>query len=501
VDTPPTELGDLEVAIIGTGFSGLGMAIRLREQGVEDFLVLERAANVGGTWWNNTYPGCACDVPSHLYSFSFAPNPDWSQTYSTQPEIRDYLRGIADRFDLRRSIRFGVEVRQASWDEDAQRWDIDTSGGRLRARVLVSGMGPLTEPRIPSVPGLESFEGSVFHSARWDHDVDLTGLRVAAVGTGASAIQFVPAIQPQVAQLHVFQRTAPWVVPHSNRSITRLERVLYRRVPLAQRVVRGTIYTLRESLVLGFVKRPRLMRVVERLARRHIERQVPDAELRAKVTPDYTIGCKRILPSNRWYPALGKDNVELVPGGVESVGPRSVVGSDGVSREVDAIVFGTGFHVTDMPLGRALRGRGGTLLDDVWRGSPRAFLGTAIAGFPNLFILLGPNTGLGHNSMVYMIESQIAHVAAALGAMRRAGAATVEVRPEVSERYNADVDARMQGTVWNTGCASWYLDETGRNATLWPDWTWRFRRRAARFDPADYELGGARVPARETVAA
>ena len=239
VDTPPTELGDVEVAIVGTGFSGLGMAIRLREQGVEDFLVLERAADVGGTWWNNTYPGCACDVPSHLYSFSFAPNPDWSQTYSTQPEIRDYLRGIADRFDLRRSIRFGVEVRQASWDEDDQRWEIETSGGRLRARVVVAGMGPLTEPRIPAVPGLEAFEGPVFHSARWDHDVDLTGLRVAAVGTGASAIQFVPAIQPKVAQLHVFQRTAPWVVPHSNRPITRLERVLYRRVPLAQRVVRA----------------------------------------------------------------------------------------------------------------------------------------------------------------------------------------------------------------------------------------------------------------------
>jgi cation diffusion facilitator CzcD-associated flavoprotein CzcO len=503
--SPPSpsalDLGDVEVAVIGSGFSGLGMAIRLREAGIDDFVVLERDSDVGGTWWANTYPGCACDVPSHLYSFSFALNPDWSQTYSTQPEIRDYLRGIVERFDLRRNIRLGHEVTQATWDEEAGRWELETSHGVLRARVLVTGMGPLTEPKIPDLPGLDTFEGPVFHSARWDHDVALDGLRVAAVGTGASAIQFVPAIQPKVSQLHVFQRTAPWVMPHTNRPITPFEKQLYRRVPLAQRVVRGGIYTLRETLVLGFVKRPRLMRIVERAAKRHIERQVPDPALREKVTPTYTIGCKRILPSNRWYPALGKPNVELVTDGIAEVRPHSVVGGDGVEREVDAIIFGTGFHVTDMPIGRRVRGRGGQLLDDLWQGSPRAYLGTAVTGFPNLFMLLGPNTGLGHNSMVYMIESQIAHVIDALRAMRRAGARTVEVRADAEERYNAEVDARMQGTVWNTGCSSWYLDATGRNATLWPDWTWRFRRRTARFDPADYELGTAVRAARETVAA
>jgi cation diffusion facilitator CzcD-associated flavoprotein CzcO len=504
VDTPSPQaldLGGVEVAVIGSGFSGLGMAIRLREAGIDDFVVLERDSDVGGTWWANTYPGCACDVPSHLYSFSFALNPDWSQTYSTQPEIRDYLRGIVERFDLRRNIRLGHEVTQATWDDEAGYWELETSHGVLRACVLVTGVGPLTEPKIPDLPGLDTFEGPVFHSARWDHDVALDGLRVAAVGTGASAIQFVPAIQPKVSQLHVFQRTAPWVVPHTNRPITPLEKQLYRRVPLAQRLVRGAIYTLRETLVLGFVKRPRLMRIVERAARRHIARQVPEPALREKVTPSYTIGCKRILPSNRWYPALGKPNVELVADGIAEVRPHSVVGADGVERQVDAIVFGTGFHVTDMPIGRRLRGRGGQLLDDLWQGSPRAYLGTAVTGFPNLFMLLGPNTGLGHNSMVYMIESQIAHVMCALGAMRRAGARTVEVRADAQERYNAEVDARMQGTVWNTGCSSWYLDETGRNATLWPDWTWRFRRRTARFDPADYELGTAAPAAREAVAA
>jgi cation diffusion facilitator CzcD-associated flavoprotein CzcO len=488
--SPPSsstlDLGDIEVAVIGAGFSGLGMAIRLREAGIEDFLVLERGADVGGTWWANTYPGCACDVPSHLYSFSFALNPDWSQTYSTQPEIRDYLRGVVERFDLRRNIRLGHEVRQATWDEDAAVWELETSHGRLRARVLVTGMGPLTEPKIPDLPGLDSFEGPVIHSARWDHFVELEGKRVASVGTGASAIQYVPAIQPKVEKLHVFQRTPPWVVPHTNRPITDFERRLYRRVPAAQRLVRGAIYTMRETLVLGFVKRPRLMRILERAARRHIERQVPDPALREKVTPGYEFGCKRILPSNRWYPALGKPNVELVTDGIAEVRPRSVVGADGVEREVDAIVFGTGFHVVDMPVGQMVTGRDGRTLSDVWNGSPRAHLGCTVPGFPNLFILLGPNTGLGHSSMVYMLESQLAFVTGALREMRSRNAATVEVREDVVERYNAEVQARLQGTVWSTGCRSWYLDAQGRNPTLWPDWTWRFRQRTARFDPAEY---------------
>jgi cation diffusion facilitator CzcD-associated flavoprotein CzcO len=496
--TDPAAIGDFDIAIVGSGFSGLGMAIKLKQAGFDDLVILERADDVGGTWWSNTYPDCACDVPSHLYSFSFAPNPDWSQTYSTQPEIRDYLRGIADRYELRRRIRFGHEVREAWWDEAGGRWEIATSRGLVRARVLIPAMGPLTEPRIPVLPGLSHFDGPVFHSARWDHSVDLAGKRVAAVGTGASAIQFVPAIQPHVSQLYVFQRTPPWVMPHTVRPIRDVERRLYRRVPAAQRMVRGAVYTAREALVLGFVKRPRLMRVLEREARRHIERQVPDRELRAKVTPDYTLGCKRILPSNRWYPALGKDNVELVVGGAREMQRNAIVGADGVERPVDAIVLGTGFLATDMPIGRTIRGRDGRLLDDLWRGSPRAYFGTAIAGFPNLFMLLGPNTGLGHSSMVYMLESQLAHVLGVLSAMRRAGAATVEVRAEAQSRYNAELDARMAGTVWHTGCTSWYLDATGRNATLWPDWTWRFRRRAARLDPAAYELGagvGATVSA------
>jgi cation diffusion facilitator CzcD-associated flavoprotein CzcO len=484
-------MADVGVAIIGSGFSGLGMAIRLLQEGTDDFVVLERASDVGGTWYFNSYPGCACDVPSHLYSFSFAANPDWTQTYSSQPEIRAYLRRCADDFGVRPYIRFRQEVTAARWDGERGCWRLDTTGGPLSARVLVAAAGPLAEPKIPPLPGLESFTGTAFHSARWDHDHDLTGARVAAVGTGASAIQFVPAIQPRVARLHVFQRTPPWVLPHTSRPITDFERRLYRSVPAAQRLVRGGTYAAREALVLGFVKDPRLLRAVERMARRHLERQLADPELRARVTPTYTIGCKRILPSNRWYRALAQPNVELIPAGLREVRPRSVVAADGTEREVDTIIFGTGFHVTDMPVGRLIRGRDGRTLEEVWEGSPRAHLGTAVTGFPNLFVLLGPNTGLGHSSVVYMAEAQIDHVLHVLRRMRARGADVVEARADAQARYNARIDERMRGTVWSTGCSSWYLDRTGRNSTLWPDWTWRFRRRVAQLDPSDYRFAAA----------
>jgi cation diffusion facilitator CzcD-associated flavoprotein CzcO len=477
---------DLSVAIVGSGFSGIGLAIRLKQDGVEDFAVLERGDGVGGTWHYNTYPGCACDVPSHLYSFSFAPNPEWSRTYSRQPEIRDYLERVVDDFGVREKIRLGWEVGAARWRDGA--WELETSSGPVRAKVLVSATGPLVEPKTPDIPGLETFAGPAFHSARWDHSADLKDKRVAAVGTGASAIQFVPAIAPDVARLHVFQRTPPWVMPHSSRPITGTEKRLYRAFPPAQRLVRGGIYTARELLVLGFVKQPRIMRGIERIARRHMRRHIADPALLAKATPDYTIGCKRILPSNQWYPALARDNVELVTDAIAEVRERSVVTADGREREVDALVFGTGFHVVDMPVGRMVHGRDGRTLEDVWGGSPRAHLGTTVAGFPNLFILLGPNTGLGHNSMVYMIESQIAYVMDALREVRRRGAGVVEVRADVQEHSNREIQRRMKRTVWSTGCRSWYLDAQGNNPTLWPDWTWRFRQRTSRFDPAEYVL-------------
>jgi cation diffusion facilitator CzcD-associated flavoprotein CzcO len=498
-DTPPLP-EEVDVLVVGAGFSGLGTAIKLKEHGHHDFVVLERGDDVGGTWHFNTYPNCGCDVPSHLYSFSFAPNPDWTRTYSKQPEIRDYLQRTADEFGIRPHVRTNTTVESAAWDEDTGRWTVSTDRGDVRARMLVAGMGPLAEPRIPDIPGLEDFQGEVMHSARWDHDYDLKGKRVASIGTGASAIQYVPAIQPDVAELHVFQRTPPWIMPHTDRPTKAWERKLYEAVPGLEKVIRGGVYAARELLVFGFVKQPRLMGLVEKIARKHIEQSIPDPELRKKVTPDYTIGCKRILPSNRWYPALTEDNVELVTDGVERITEHSVIDAAGNEREVDAIIFGTGFQVTDMPVGRAVRGRDGKTLDDVWQGSPNAYLGTAIPGFPNLFLLLGPNTGLGHSSMIYMIESQVAHVIDALNAMRDRGADTVEVRSEVAERFNREIDKRHEGAVWNTGCASWYLDDTGRNATLWPDWTFRFRQRTAHFEPEAYELSNHSA-GREAVAA
>ena len=476
---------DTTVAIIGSGFSGIGLAIRLKQDGVDDFVVLERNDGVGGTWWANTYPGCACDVPSHLYSFSFAPNPDWTRTYSRQPEIRDYLRRVVEEHGVTPHIRLGCEVQGARWADD--HWAIETSQGPVSAKVLVSAAGPLVEPKLPDFPGLERFQGPAFHSARWDHSASLKGKRVAAIGTGASAIQFVPKIAPDVEQLHVFQRTPPWVMPHSARPITRTERRLFRLFPPLQRLVRGGIYTAREILVLGFVKRPRAMKLLERVSRRHMERSLPP-ELIAKATPNYRLGCKRILPSNDWYPALARDNVELVTDAVAEVRERSIVTADGTEREVDAIVFGTGFHVVDMPVGQMVTGRDGITLADVWNGSPRAHLGATVPGFPNFFIMLGPNTGLGHSSMVYMLESQLAFVIGALRELRARNASTVEVRGEVVDNYNAEIQERLNGTVWNTGCRSWYLDAQGRNPTLWPDWTWRFRQVTAHFDPAQYEL-------------
>jgi cation diffusion facilitator CzcD-associated flavoprotein CzcO len=465
------------------------MAIRLKQEGIDDFTVLERGDDVGGTWHYNTYPGCACDVPSHLYSFSFAPNPGWTETYSPQPEIRDYLRHCADRYGIRAHVRLNCNVTRIDWD--AGGWTIETSAGPVRARVVVAGLGPLAEPKTPPLEGLDSFEGETFHSARWNHDFDLRGKRVAAIGTGASAIQFVPEIQKQVDKLHVIQRTPPWIMPHPNRPISRWEARLYERFPLLQKLVRGTAYTARELLVLGFVKNPRLMKVPERVARWHMRRQISDPALLAKVVPGYTIGCKRILPSNKWYRALGEPNVELLTGGVAKVTASSIVTGDGEEREVDAIIFGTGFEVTDMAIAKIVRGPGGRTLDEVWQGSPRAYLGTTVPDFPNLFILCGPNTGLGHSSMVYMIESQLALVMGALRHMERHGAGTIVVREDTAADFNADLDERMQGTVWNTGCASWYLDRTGHNSMLWPDWTWRFRRRTASFDPADFELSPA----------
>ena len=486
--TPSETRAYAQVAIIGTGFGGLGAAVRLKQEGVEDFILFERAAEVGGTWRDNSYPGCACDVQSHLYSFSFAPNPDWGQSFSPQPEIWDYLRRCAKNFGVLPHIRFNHEVTSAEWDDSAARWRIETSRGNYTADALVMAAGALSEPALPRLKGLDQFKGKTFHSARWDHGYELTGRRVAVVGTGASAIQFVPEIQPAVARLYVFQRTPPWIVPRNDRALTRIERELFRRFPLAQRAARSSIYLFRELYLLGF-RYPALARLVEMVARCHLKLSVRDSSLRQKLTPDYRIGCKRILLSNDYWPALTRPNVEVVTETIVEVREHSIVDAVGAEREVDAIIFGTGFRATDPPFARYVKGRDGRSLAEVWAGSPRAYLGTTVAGFPNFFMLMGPNTGLGHSSVVLMIEAQIEHALAALKHMRREGASAIEPRAKAQAAFVAEVERRMLGTVWTDGgCASWYMDSTGRNSALWPDFTWRFRRRALRLNPEEYAL-------------
>ncbi|HVF49482.1 MAG TPA: NAD(P)/FAD-dependent oxidoreductase [Pyrinomonadaceae bacterium] len=479
-----------QIAIIGSGFGGLCAAIRLKAEGLADFLVFERAGDVGGTWRDNSYPGCACDVQSHLYSYSFAPNPDWTHSYSAQPEIWAYLKRCAERFGVLPHVRFRQEVRVAAWDDAAELWRIETSKGSYTASLLVLASGALSEPSIPNLRGLERFKGETFHSARWNHEYDLKGRRVAVVGTGASAIQFVPEIQPQVSRLHIFQRTPPWIMPRFDRAFGPRERRLFRRLPVAQSSLRAAIYLLRELFVFGF-RHLSLARLVERLALRHLERSVPDEVLRARLRPGYVIGCKRILVSNDYLPTLAQPNVELVTEAITEVREHAIVTRDGAERGVDAIIFGTGFRVTDPPLAKHIKGRAGTTLSEVWQGSPQAHLGTTVAGFPNLFILLGPNTGLGHTSVIYMIEAQVEHLLSALRYMRARGATTIEPRPEAQAAYVSELERRTAGTVWTAGgCGSWYLDRTGRNSTLWPDFTWRFRRRVARLNPREYLTGG-----------
>ncbi len=480
----------VDVAIVGAGFAGIGMAIKLKQAGRDDFVVLERAGDVGGTWRDNVYPGCQCDVPSNVYSFSFAPNPRWSRTFAPQQEIWEYLRAVADRYALRPHMRFDAELVDATWDEPAQRWTIETVRGTLTARVLVGAMGALSQPAIPDLPGLERFSGTTFHSAAWDHDHDLAGRRVAVIGTGASAIQFVPAIQPQVGRLTVFQRTPPWIMPRRDRRVRPRERGLFRLLPAAQKAVRATVYWGRELTVLPFMKPRVLGKIPERMARAHLRRSVKDPALRARLTPDYAIGCKRILLSNEWYPALQQPNVEVVSDAIAEIAENGVLTRDGRLHEADTIIFGTGFHVTDMPFVERLHGRGGRKLGDLWREEGMAALrGTTIGGFPNLFLLVGPNTGLGHNSIVFMIEAQLTYALDALARTEQAGAAVFEPDAAAQRRWNERLQAKMRGTVWTAGgCASWYLDAHGRNTTLWPGSSWWFRSATRRFDPAEYAL-------------
>ncbi|MEV6794944.1 NAD(P)/FAD-dependent oxidoreductase [Streptomyces sp. NPDC051320] len=480
----------VRAAVIGSGFGGLGAAVRLRREGITDFVVLERAASVGGTWRDNSYPGCACDVPSHLYSFSFAPNPDWPRTFSGQPHIRAYLENVADTFGLRPHIRLGHEVLEMRWDTAELRWEIETSQGTLTADVVVSATGPLSDPKIPEIPGLAGFDGKVFHSAQWDHDYDLRGKRVAMIGTGASAIQIVPAIQPEAGRLTLFQRTPPWVMPRMDRAISGAERWLHDKVPVTAAARRRLLWGIRELQVGAFTKHPNELGLIESIGRSNIRRSIKDPALRAKLTPSYRIGCKRILLSSTYYPALARPNVDVVASGLKEVRGNTLVASDGTETEADVIIFGTGFHVTDMPIAERVVGAQGVTLAEAWKDGMESLRGATAAGFPNWMTIIGPNTGLGNSSMILMIESQLSYLADYMRQLNvLGGRAALDPRPAAVSAWNERVQQRMQRTVWNTGgCTSWYLDANGRNTTIWPGTTTEFRRATREVDLGEYQV-------------
>lgn len=481
----------VSILIVGTGFAGLGMAIRLRQSGEEDFLLLEQSSELGGVWRDNHYPGVACDIESHLYSFSFEPNPRWTRTYAPQREILAYLNHCADKYALRPKIRFNTGASGATFDDHTGLWSVSTTDGRsIEARVVISAAGhALNKPVYPDIPGRESFSGKTFHSARWDHSYPLAGKTVAVIGTGASAIQIIPSIAPTVGKLLVLQRTAPWVIPRYDRDIPPEERERLERFPVLQKLIRAGYYLRHELVGYGFFKNPAVLRLAQRLVRKFIARSVPDPELRAKVTPHYTMGCKRVLISNDYYPALCRDNVELITEHVKEIRESAIVTEDGRERPVDAIVYATGFEAAEAKPPFGILGRGGLDLRDAWKDAAEAYLGTSIAGFPNLFLIVGPNCGLGHSSMIFMMESQMAYILGALRTLKEKGLKYLDVRPDVESEYNKELQARFPRTVWQTGgCQSWYYTSGGRNTTLWPGSTVEFRRRTRRFDPTKYEL-------------
>ena len=491
-----------DVVIIGSGFSGICMAMLLKRAGRDDFVILEKADDVGGTWRDNAYPGCACDVPSHLYSLSFRLNPHWSRLFSGRDEIWDYLRSCVTTYRLQPHLRLGAQVTGACFDETASRWRVDVAGSvGFDCRVLVSGVGALHEPHIPDLPGLSTFSGTVFHSASWRHDCNLAGKRVAVIGTGASAAQLVPEIAPRVRQLDLYQRTAAWITPRSDAAIPDRAQRLLARWSWLHRALRNAVYWALELRGLGFTLTPKAMRLRERQARRHLARQVADPELRSRLTPDYQMGCKRVLLSDDFYPSLLRDNVELVTDPITAVTSDGLRVSDGTERAADVIVVATGFDVSAGLTRMPVVGRNGQPLTRAWsRDGVGAHLGITVSGFPNLFLLLGPNTGLGHQSVLFMIEAQARYVVQALDLLENTASDTIEVLASTQQRFVERIQARLSTSVWQSGCRSWYQDANGRNIAIWPYATWKYWLQTRRLNPRDFRLTPDRNPASQTAA-
>jgi len=482
-----------DVIVVGAGFGGLGMGIQLKRAGRHDFLIVEQHVGVGGTWHANRYPGAACDIPSLLYSFSFAPNPDWSRNYPGQEEIEAYLGACVQRFKLGPHLRLRTRVAEIEWDEAAQRWIVraeQRGGARIEwtARVVVNATGGLSRPKVPDLPGLADFGGTVMHTARWHGEIPLAGKRIGVIGTGASAIQLVPQLVDMAAQVVLFQRTPAWVLPKHERPFRAFERWAFEHVPLARRLVRAAVFAIHEMRAPGFVWQPRILQALEPLALRRLARHIHDPALRDALTPRYRMGCKRILIANDFYPAMRRRNAKLVTSPIDHVAADGIVTADRTRHPLDILVMATGFQAAEAMAPFPVRGRRGLELNQVWRDGARAYLGTTVPGFPNLFMIVGPNTGLGHNSMVFMIESQLRYVLDALARMERARIAGVDAKPAVVDAFNDRLQARMKRTVWSTGgCTSWYQTRSGLITTLWPGTTLEYRWRTWRFRLSDYE--------------
>ena len=475
------------VVIIGAGFGGIGMAIALRRAGVEDFVVLDRADDLGGTWRDNSYPGLTCDIPSQLYSFSFRPW-RWTRRFPARDEILAYLRALVAEQGLGPHLRFGSGVVTAEFDERSALWDLTLEdGGSLQATALVSAVGQLGRPVLPDIPGREEFGGLSWHSGRWNHNAGLAGRRVAVVGTGASSIQFVPEIAKVAGHVDVYQRSAPYVLPKADRPYRDIEQTLFDRVPAVRKADRLRIFLYGELLTSGFVVSPKLLAGPMQLWRRQLRAQIADPRLRAKCVPDYVMGCKRVVFSNDWYPALTRPNVQLITDAIERIVPDGVVAADGTTRPADVIIYGTGFGATQFLTPMQVSGRGGERLHEAWRGGAQAYLGITVSGFPNFFMLYGPNTNLGGNSIIYMLEGQIGYVLGAIQALDEHRLAWLDVRPDVQEQFNTWVQSASRTSVWETGCHSWYTTG-GRNTNNWPDHTFLYRHRVRRFDLAAYRV-------------
>ena len=476
------------IAVVGGGFGGVGAAVMLRRAGYPDVTVFERGERVGGVWHHNTYPGAACDIPSHLYEFSFDPNPNWSRRYAPQQEIQAYLEDVARRHGVADRIRTSTEVTQAHWDGERGKWLLETTAGRHEADVLLTACGQLSVPSVPPLAGLDDFGGPAFHTAEWRHDVDLTGKRVAVVGSGCSAIQVVPAIQPQVSQVDVYQRSPGWTLPKMDFPYKESTQQLFARFPVLQRLDRQAIFAFNELAAAGLTKHHWMLPPFRALARRNITKAIDDPVLLAKVTPDDEIGCKRIMLTDDWYPTLTKPNVDLIVDRITEVTPTGIRTADGTERPADVLVLATGFKSHAFVAPMEIVGAEGRTLAQEWAGIPRAYLGMSVPGFPNMFLLYGPNTNGGSGSVIHVIESGMGHVIAALRVLDRTGAHRIEPSRAGAEAFDRELRARLAGSVWHSGCTNWYVDEQGNNPSQWP-WLWTtYKRRTSRIDPAVYKL-------------